>query len=95
MKASLLAIAVALTAPTQVLAAEGETPSAETIVVTAARITALQKTAAAEDEHATSPDGAAFIARQPGAALVDNGALSGQVALTSRFDLAQHHGMFG
>ena len=54
MKASLLAIAVALTAPTQVLAAEGETPSAETIVVTAARITALQKTAAAEDGHAAA-----------------------------------------
>lgn len=85
MKASLLAIAVALTAPTQVLAAEGETPSAETIVVTAARITALQKTAAAEDEHATSPDGAAFIARQPGAALVDNGALSGQVQMRGLF----------
>ena len=85
MKASLLAIAVALTVPTQVLAAEGETPSAETIVVTAPRITALEKTAAAEDEHATSPDGAAFIARQPGAALVDNGALSGQVQMRGLF----------
>lgn len=85
MKASLLAIAVALTVPTQVLAAEGETPSAETIVVTAPRITALEKSAAAEDEHATSPDAAAFIARQPGAALVDNGALSGQVQMRGLF----------
>lgn len=85
MKASLLAIAVALAAPTQVLAADGETPSAETIVVTAPRVTALEKNSAAEDEHATSPDGATFIARQPGAALVDNGALSGQVQMRGLF----------
>jgi len=83
MRTSLLAISVALAAPTQALAAEDEAPSAETIVVTAPRITVLDKTSAPEDEHATSPNGAAFIPRQPGAALVDNGALSGHPAATT------------
>jgi len=85
MKNSLLAISVALIAPTQVFAAEDETASVEMIVITAPRITVLEKTSADEDEHATSPDGAAFIARQPGAALVDNGALSGQVQMRGLF----------
>lgn len=85
MKASLLAICAALAAPAQVFAAEDKTLSTETIVVTAPRITVLQKTATAEDEHTTSPDGAAFIAHQPGVALVDNGALSGQVQMRGLF----------
>lgn len=85
MKTSTLAIAMALAATTPAFAAEGEAPSAETIVVTAPRITSLDAAAEAEDEHATSPDGAAFIARQPGAALVDNGTLSGQVQMRGLF----------
>lgn len=85
MRTSTLAIAMALASTTPALAAEGEGPSAETIVVTAPRITSLEAAAAAEDEHATSPDGAAFIARQPGAALVDNGTLSGQVQMRGLF----------
>ena len=85
MKTSTLAIAMALAATTPAFAAEGEAPSAETIVVTAPRITSLDAATDAEDEHATSPDGAAFIARQPGAALVDNGTLSGQVQMRGLF----------
>lgn len=85
MKTSLLAIAATLAASTPVLAAEDEAPSAETIVVTAPRVTALDTASTADTEHATSPDGAAFIARQPGAALVDNGALSGQVQMRGLF----------
>ena len=85
MKTSTLAIAMALASTTPALAAEGEAPSAETIVVTAPRITSLDAASTAEDEHATSPDGAAFIARQPGAALVDNGTLSGQVQMRGLF----------
>lgn len=81
MKTSTLAIAMALASATPAHAAEDEAPSAETIVVTAPRITSLDAATEAEDEHATSPDGAAFIARQPGAALVDNGTLSGQVQM--------------
>ncbi|OZA18774.1 MAG: TonB-dependent receptor [Novosphingobium sp. 17-62-19] len=57
----------------------------ETIVVTAPRITSTQVTQDDGDTLATAPDGAAFIARQPGAALVDNGALSGQVQLRGLF----------
>lgn len=85
MKTSTLAIAMALAATTPAFAAEGEAPSAETIVVTAPRITSLDAASTAEDEPATSPDGAAFIARQPGAALVDNGTLSGQVQMRGLF----------
>lgn len=85
MKTSTLAIAMSLAATTPAFAAEGEAPSAETIVVTAPRITLLYAATEAEDEHATSPDGAAFVARQPGAALVDNGTLSGQVQMRGLF----------
>lgn len=85
MKTPTLAIAMALASTTSALAAESEAPSAETIVVTAPRITSLDAATEAEDEHATSPDGAAFIARQPGAALVDNGTLSGQVQMRGLF----------
>jgi iron complex outermembrane receptor protein len=76
---------MALASTTSAHAAEGDAPSAETIVVTAPRITSLDAATEAEDEHATSPDGAAFIARQPGAALVDNGTLSGQVQMRGLF----------
>lgn len=85
MNASLLAISVALAAQSQPPIDEDQRASAETIVVAAPRIIALEKVATAEDEPATSPDGAAFIAQQPGAALVDNGALSGQVQMRGLF----------
>lgn len=85
MKTSTLAIAMALASTTPALAAQSDAPLAETIVVTAPRITSLDAAAAADDEHVTSPDGAAFIARQPGAALVDNGTLSGQVQMRGLF----------
>lgn len=87
MKTSMLALAGAIAASSSPALANGENApsSAETIIVTAPRITALEQAAQADDEHDTSPDGAAFIARQPGAALVDNGALSGQVQLRGLF----------
>ena len=87
MKISMLALASAIVASSSpAFAQEAEAPSpAETIIVTAPRINALEQAAQTDDEHATSPDGAAFIARQPGAALVDNGALSGQVQLRGLF----------
>lgn len=55
------------------------------IVVTAQRTTALNLDSVAEEELATGPDAAAFIARQPGMALVDNGTLSGQVQMRGLF----------
>lgn len=55
------------------------------IVVTAQRTTPLELDREAEEELATGPDAAAFIARQPGMALVDNGALSGQVQMRGLF----------
>ncbi|HMS19496.1 MAG TPA: TonB-dependent receptor [Sphingorhabdus sp.] len=55
------------------------------IIVTAQRTTALNLDREAEEELATGPDAAAFIARQPGMALVDNGALSGQVQMRGLF----------
>lgn len=85
MKTSGFALAAALAAASPAFAADEDAPSAETIVVTAPRITSLNAATQVEDEHATSPDGAAFIARQPGAALVDNGTLSGQVQMRGLF----------
>lgn len=85
MKTSLLSLAVALTAATPAFAAEGDEQSADTIVVTAPRLTATNAATEAEEELSTGPDGAAFIARQPGAAVVANGALSGQVQMRGLF----------
>ena len=85
MKTSLLSLAVALTAATPAFAADGDEQSADTIVVTAPRLTATEAATEADEELSTGPDGAAFIARQPGAALVANGALSGQVQMRGLF----------
>lgn len=85
MKTSLLSLAVALTVATPVFAAEGDEHSPDTIVVTAPRLTATDAATEADEELSTGPDGAAFIARQPGAAVVANGALSGQVQMRGLF----------
>ena len=85
MKTSLLSLAVAMTAATPAFAAEGDEQSADTIVVTAPRLTATDVATEADEELSTGPDGAAFIARQPGAAVVANGALSGQVQMRGLF----------
>ncbi|MFM2280015.1 MAG: hypothetical protein RLZZ444_2246, partial [Pseudomonadota bacterium] len=85
MKTSLLSLAVALTAATPAFAADGDDQSADTIVVTAPRLTATEAATEADEELSTGPDGAAFIARQPGAAVVANGALSGQVQMRGLF----------
>ena len=85
MKTSACALASALVVASPALADDRAEPSAETIIVTAPRVTALAERTDAEDEHVTSPDGAAFVARQPGAALVANGALSGQVQMRGLF----------
>ena len=74
MKTSLLSLAVSLTAATPAFAAEGDEQSADSIVVTAPRLTATDAATEADEELSTGPDGAAFIARQPGAAVVANGA---------------------
>ena len=71
--------------PTIAHADEAAPPNPETIIVTAPRLTATQLSQSDGDTLSTAPDGAAFIARQPGAALVDNGALSGQVQLRGLF----------
>ncbi|MCP5385414.1 MAG: TonB-dependent receptor [Novosphingobium sp.] len=85
--AALLALGLAQAA----LAEDADTLSdPNTIVVTAPRPsavpTATQTTRTSLDEPVSAPDAAAFIARQPGMALIDNGAISGQV---------QYHGLFG
>ncbi len=85
MTISRLALAAALAAATPAFANEPGSHSAEVIIVTAPRLTATADSRTVEDEHVTSPDGAAFIARQPGAALVDNGTLSGQVQMRGLF----------
>lgn len=63
----------------------GDQADGNLIVVTAQRTTALNLNRDAEEELATGPDAAAFVARQPGMALVDNGALSGQVQMRGLF----------
>ncbi|MGB5077921.1 MAG: TonB-dependent receptor plug domain-containing protein, partial [Sphingorhabdus sp.] len=85
MKSSILTLAVAMTATQPVFASESEEQSPDVIIVTAPRLTATVEASETEDELSTGPDGAAFIARQPGAALVANGALSGQVQMRGLF----------
>jgi len=82
MTISRMTLAAALVAASPALA---EDAPADTIVVSAPRITRLQAVIDAEDDQQTGPDAAGFIARQPGAALIDNGALSGQVQLRGLF----------
>jgi iron complex outermembrane receptor protein len=83
MSISRFALGVAMLAASPALA-DNAAP-ADTIVVSAPRITRLQSLVDVEDDQQSSPDGAGFIARQPGAALIDNGALSGQVQLRGLF----------
>lgn len=61
-------------------------PQADLIIVTAPPVTSTVQVQDAEREVTSASDGAAFIAKVPGAALVANGPLSGQV---------QMHGLFG
>lgn len=63
-----------------------EGPQADVIIVTAPPVTSTVQVQDAEREITSAPDGAAFVAKVPGAALVANGPLSGQV---------QMHGLFG
>lgn len=85
MKSSILSLAVALTATHPAFANDSDPKSADIIIVTAPRLTATDEARETEDELSTGPDGAAFVARQPGAALVANGALSGQVQMRGLF----------
>lgn len=85
MKSSILSLAAALTATHPAFASDGDLKSADIIIVTAPRLTATDEARETEDELSTGPDGAAFVARQPGAALVANGALSGQVQMRGLF----------
>lgn len=78
----LAALAMFTAAPT--LAAEAEQFAPDTIIVTAPRASALLQQDVVEGQVGR-PDGAAFLARQPGAALVGNGALSGQVQMRGLF----------
>ncbi|MDP3907030.1 TonB-dependent receptor [Novosphingobium sp.] len=85
LRASACLAALAAAAPA--LADEADSADAQTIVVTAPRLTTTPTDAALarDSEPATAPDAAAFIARLPGAALVENGVLSGQVQLRGLF----------
>lgn len=65
--------------------ADDDSSNPAILVIAAPRITVLDTAADPEDGLATGPDAAAFVARQPGAALVDNGALSGQVQMRGLF----------
>lgn len=85
LRASACVFALASAAPA--LADEADSADAQTIVVTAPRLTTTPTDAALAPGSgpATAPDAAAFIARLPGAALVENGVLSGQVQLRGMF----------
>lgn len=80
-----ITLSAAMIAAQPALAADGEDQSPDTIVVTAPRLTATIAATDADEELSTGPDGAAFVARQPGAALVANGSLSGQVQMRGLF----------
>lgn len=66
-------------------AADEDETAPDLIVVTGTRTTPVELGKEAEEELATGPDGAAFVARLPGMALVDNGTLSGQVQMRGLF----------
>lgn len=82
MKKLLLASVALTSAPAF---AEEATLAPDTIIVTATRMTAMTAETRAEEDVSPAPDGAAFIARQPGMALIDNGTLSGQVQIRGLF----------
>lgn len=84
MKISYVALAAMLLSE-PAFAEEATDQSADTIIVTASRTTATDLGLDVEDEISTAPDGAAFLARQPGLALIDNGTLSGQVQMRGLF----------
>lgn len=84
--ASLIALAVAAGAsPAWAEDGSGD-PLTDVIVVTGARDTAVTEVITPGGEPVVAPDAAGLVARSPGAALIDNGALSGQV---------QYRGSFG
>lgn len=60
-------------------------PLVDTIVVSGQRIEPLAETTEPVSGHASLPDAAALAARLPGAALINNGALSGQVQYRGLF----------
>lgn len=66
--------------------AEPATPLTDTIIVTGQRQSAADPAIAVPvDGHATAPDAAALVAKLPGAALINNGAISGQVQFRGLF----------
>lgn len=83
--ASPLALACALLA-TPALADDAGDPLTDIIVVTGEHPDETADTLLPEKEPVPRPDAAAMVARAPGAALIDNGGLSGQV---------QYRGAFG
>ena len=72
---------IALAAP-----AFAETDPLTDIIVTGQRDTAITDEMESDKEIVSTPDAASLVARAPGAALIDNGGLSGQV---------QYRGLFG
>lgn len=61
-------------------------PLTDTIIVTGQRLSAADPaTIDPINGHATAPDAAALVARLPGAALINNGAISGQVQFRGLF----------
>lgn len=60
-------------------------PLVDTIVVSGQRIAPLSETTEPVSGHASLPDAAALAARLPGAALIGNGALSGQLQYRGLF----------
>lgn len=85
MKSSAVAVWATLAAATSAHAAEVSAPLVDTLIVTAPPASTVEVIATPDIEPATRPDAAAFISRQPGAALINNGALSGQVQMRGLF----------
>lgn len=82
---SAAALPLMLSAPAA-RASEAEPALTDTIVVTGQRLSTANATATDPvDGHATAPDAAALVARLPGAALINNGAISGQVQFRGLF----------
>lgn len=84
--ASLASIATALVSSPALAEHDGPDPLVDVIVVTGERDAAIEDAIQPDGQPIVAPDAANLVARAPGASLIDNGSLSGQV---------QYRGSFG
>ena len=83
--AALCALASTFSAVAPASAQEGVTPMTDTIIVSGRRLPPLEQDTEPVSGNASAADAAALVAHLPGAALINNGAVSGQVQYRGLF----------